>query len=126
MRFETNMLTYLQDTNTIVEWNNLEAFALTPCDLPVANVQGSGWWVSWESSRLVSVASPSIFAYCFGLTLCGSEADKAHIWQNAVTMSLIFALDSFVATASDGVLMPNTADLRFVVDWLGVLRPIPE
>lgn len=58
--------------------------------------------------------------------LCGSEADKAHIWRIAITEFLFSAFVSFAATAFWAVPMFKTAYLRSVADDLRVWVPMAD
>lgn len=56
--------------------------------------------------------------------LCGSEADKAHIWRIANTDSLGFVFLLFISASCNGFFMSKTADPRIAADGLVVLMPM--
>lgn len=72
-------------TETFVGWHNIEVFAILPIDRPVAYVLVPSRWVGWEPGCLLLVPSLFVLSYYSGLVVCGSEAEKAHIWHIATT-----------------------------------------
>lgn len=124
--FEMCLCTSYRLTKTFVGGHNLGVFALPHSVLPMFYGLGPNWQVDWEPNRFFLVPFSSIFACYSGLMLCGSEADKAHIWQKSITKFLLFSIDSLVAVARDGVFLSKTADPHIVVDGLGVMEARPD
>lgn len=77
--------------------------ALPPRDDLVVYIPVWDRWAGWEPRHWLLVRSASVFAYYSGLILCGSDADKEHIWRVAITKFVVFALVSFGAAAGNGV-----------------------
>lgn len=96
-------------------------FFLLPCDRLKMYVPGPISWFGLEPSRILLVPSPSVSAYYSGFVLCGSEADKAHLWQPAFVEFLLFSLISFIAVALSGIFMSKTTDPKIVVEGLSLL-----
>lgn len=66
----------------------------------------------------------SNFAYYPCLILCGSEADKMHVWRIVITWFLVFALVSFISASRNCVFMSKTADPSIFADGWGLLVPM--
>lgn len=64
----------------VVGCHIVEVFVLPPCGRLMMYAPVPDFWICWEPSHFLFVSSPSIFPYYCGLTLHGSEADKAHVW----------------------------------------------
>lgn len=77
------------------------------------------WRAGREPSSLFVMPSPFVFADYSILILCGSEADKAHILQIAVTEFLVVVLSSFDTSGCDGVLILNSVIPSMVADGRG-------
>lgn len=98
-------------------WHTVAVSALPPGDPLVLYGPVLDWRVSWESSRLVLVGSPSVFEH---------YSDKAHTCCNAITDLLVFALVSFVGATCHGDFLSTTTDLRIAGDGLRVSVPMHD
>lgn len=58
--------------------------------------------------------------------LYGSEADKSHTFQIAITAFIVFVFVSFVSTDRHGVFISKTSDYRIVADGREILVPRPD
>lgn len=80
----------------------------------------SDWWVGSESSLSLLLMLQFVFVYFSSLMLCGSDADKTHVWRTAIMKLVVFELRSFVTTARNSLLLSKPAHQRIDEDDLGV------
>lgn len=106
MRLHTD----LRLMKTFVGWFNVEVFAPPHHDRPMVCLPVADWKIGLEPSGWLVVPSPSVLANYPSLTLCGSKADKVHVWQIRITEFLEFALVSFFSAARNDLFMSKEAE----------------